>query len=319
MARMLGGIKDKSIVIFGFGAQGKVHALNLLDSGLKITICLPESSLSTADVKSSNIDLITDPLEAAKKAEIAAFMVPDSVQETLYNEIKEDLPLNSALIFAHGLNIHYELIKPRDDLDVILVAPLAHAEAVRKMYIEEKGIPVLIAVNQNISGAAWQTAKSYATALGATGETMIESTFTEETVTDLFAEQSLLCGGLWGLITAAFDTLVEEGYSPKVAYYCCLKETKIMSEMFARYGILGTFERISDTARFGALSRGPKIIDKHVKGQMRKVLKEIKDGKFMRELEEELKQGQVTKTMEMMKSIKEHQLEVLHTKISKGD
>lgn len=308
-------IRDKSIVIFGYGAQGRAHAMNLQDSGLKVTICLPETSLSIGEVKSSNFPLITNPKEAAKKADIAAFMVPDSVQKNLYSEIEDALPLNSAIVFAHGLNIHYKLIKPREDIDVILVAPMAHAETVRRMYLEKVSIPTLIAVHQNITGSAWQIAKAYAINFGATERTTIETTFAEETETDLFAEQALICGGIWGLITAAFDTLVGEGYSPEIAYYCCLKETKIMTDMFARFGILGTFERISDTARFGALSRGPKIIDDHVKEQMEKVIAEIKDGRFMKELEEELKKGKETKTNTMMKSIAEHKLELIHKKL----
>jgi ketol-acid reductoisomerase len=309
-------IKKKPIVIFGFGAQGRAHALNLQDSGMNITICLPESSLSIADVKSSNFDLITDPQEAAKKAEIAIFLVPDQAQKDLYNEIKDSLPLNSTLIFAHGLSIHYKLIEPREDLDIVLVAPMAHGNAVRTMFLEKTGVPMLIAVGQNVTGAAWQTAKFYATALGSTEKSTIKTTFAEETETDLFTEQSLICGGLWGLIKSAFETLVEAGYSPEIAYYCCLKEAKIMSEMFANFGILGTFEKISDTARFGALSRGPRVIDKHVKEQMKEVLNEIRDGRFIDELEKELEGSE--KTKEMMKSLSKHQLELMHKKINKG-
>lgn len=305
-------IKNRSIVIFGFGSQGKAHALNLMDSGMQVTICLPESSLSIMDVKSSGFKLISDPVKAAKKADIAAIMVPDAVQKALYDEIKEALPVNSTLVFAHGLNIHYELFKPRDDLDVILVAPMAQGDAVRKMFLDKLGVPTLIAVKQNITGSAWQTAKAYARGIGATDDRILETTFAEETETDLFSEQTLTVGGLWGLITAAFDTLVEDGYSPEIAYYCCLKEVKILSDMFARLGILGTFERISDTARFGALSKGPQIIGNEVREQMKKVLQEIKNGDFITELKEDFQRGKETKTKGIMKRISEHKLEHMH-------
>lgn len=308
-------IKDKKIVIYGFGAQGRSHALNLVDSGLDVTICLPEASSSISEVKSLDMPLITSPAEAAKKADIAVFLVPDSVQKNLYNEIGDFLPRSSAIIFAHGLNIHYKLISPRDDLDVILVAPLAHGETVRRNYLKKITTPVLTAVSQNISGAAWEIAKAYAAGIGSSGNKMIKTTFKEETVTDLFTEQSLICGGLWRLIATAFDTLVEAGYSPEMAYYCCLKETQIMSDMFARFGIKGTFDQISDAALFGALSRGPRVIDEHVKTQMKKVLDEIEDGGFIREFEENLKKPGDNKTTTLMKRISEHELEKVHKNI----
>jgi len=317
MSHMPNLIKNKSIVIFGYGSQGRSHALNLSDSGFNITICLPETSLSIGEVKNSDFSLIIDPHEAAKQAEIAAFMVPDAVQNELYSEIESDLPTNAALIFAHGLNIHYGRIKPREDLDVLLVAPMAQGDAVRRMYIDGHGIPTMIAVAQNVTGQAWQMARDYGIGIGSIEDRLIKTTFSEETETDLFAEQSLICGGIWGLITAAFDTLVEEGYSPEIAYYCCLKETKIMADMFARFGILGTFERISDTARFGALSRGPRIIDSHVKEQMKKTLNEIKDGRFMQELDEEMKNADHPKTTQMIRRISTHMLERLHSQINK--
>lgn len=305
-------IKEKKIVIFGFGTQGRAQAQNLQDNGLDVTICLPESSTSIADVKTAGFGLITDAATAAKMADIAVFMVPDTVQGALYSEIKHNLPLNSTILFAHGFSVHYKLIKPRDDLDVVLVAPMAHGNAVRNNFLDGTSLPVLVAVAQNITGRAWETAKSFAMAIGSSKEMMFSSTFMEETETDLFNEQALICGGLWSLITSAFETLVEAGYSKEVAYFCCLKETQIMADMFGRFGILGTFERISDIAKFGALSRGPRVIDKHVKDEMKKVLDEIQSGKFIEELNE--KSGG---TNAMMAQLKEHALEILHKKFKK--
>lgn len=302
----------KSLVIFGYGAQGRAQAMNLRDSGLNVTICLPASSSTVTDVKSAGLPLIINPVEAAKKADIAVLLVPDAVQAGLYDDVESSLPKNATLVFAHGLNIHYKRIQPRKDLDVILVAPMSHGNIVRKMYLEKLGPAILVAVQQDATGRAWQTAKEYAAGIGATDGKIIETTFAEETETDLFAEQSLICGGISKLITAAFDTLTDAGYSPEIAYYCCLKEAKIMTDMFADFGIHGTFEQISDTARFGALSRGPRIIDSRVKEQLKKVLDEIRDGSFMREFEEELQKGKYSRTKEMMKVLAEHKIELLH-------
>lgn len=307
------------IVIFGFGAQGRSHALNLKESGFDVTVCIPEGSSRIADVLALGFKLVHDAKKAASIAEVAAFMVPDALQKNLYNEIAESLPNNSALVFAHGLSIHYKLIEPRNDLDVVLVAPLAHGSAVRQFYIDGKKVPVMIGIAQNVTSRAWQIAKDYARGLGSSDDKMIETTFKEETETDLFAEQALICGGLWRLITAAFETLVEEGYSPEIAYYSCLKETQILSEMFARLGIFKTFETISDTARFGALSRGPKIINDDVKKEMKKTVEEIKSGRFFSELQEEMQKGDKGETTAIMKNIAEHMLEAIHKKISKGD
>jgi len=309
-------IKDKKVIIYGFGAQGRSQAYNVKDSGLNISVCLPKSSSNIEDVKAAEIDLITDPKEAARAADILVFLVPDAVQKDLYNEIVDHIRPNSAIVFAHGLNIHYKLIEPREDLDIVLVAPMSQGGAVRSMYLEKVSLPTLIAVSQNVTNYAWKIAETYATALGATEKTLLKSTFKEETETDLFSEQALTVGGLWGLITAAFDTLVEEGYSPETAYYCCLKEVQILSEVFARLGVVGTFQNISDAARFGALSRGPRIIDKHVRDKMKKVLEEIKDGKFIKELSEDFSKGEKSDTFNLMKIMSEHQLEVLHRKLN---
>lgn len=308
-------IKDKSIVIFGFGMQGKAHALNLKESGHNVTVCLPEASSSIAEVKSTGIPLVTDPVKAARIADIAVLLVPDSTQASLYKEIEDFFPRNSAILFAHGLNIHYKMIDPREDLDVILVAPLAHGHAVRKFFIDNTGLPVMIGVKQNVSGRAWQIAREYAKGIGATGERLIETTFSEETETDLFVEQTLICGGLWRLITSAFETLIEEGYNPEIAYFSCLKEVKILSDLFANFGILGTFERISDPARYGALSRGPRIIGESVKSEMKKALGEIRSGKFIEELAGEMAAGEKSKTVEMMQRVAEHTLETLHKRL----
>lgn len=305
-------LKKKSIVIFGFGAQGKAHAMNLKDSGCNVSICLPKNSISISEAESAGFTLISNPIVAAKKADIAAFMVPDSAQKELYLEIEDHLPLCSSLVFAHGLNIHYKIIKPRDDLDIVLAAPLAHAETVRSLYLEKTALPVLTAVSQNVTGFAWEIARLYARGIGATDKSILETTFAEETETDLFVEQSLICGGIAALISAAFETLVTAGYSPEIAYYCCLKETQIMSNMFGRFGIVETFKQISETARFGALSRGPQVIDNHVKEQMKKVLEEIKSGKFMKDLEYAIEMGETDKDSKMMQKLAGHQIETIH-------
>lgn len=308
-------IRDKSIVVFGFGTQGCAQTLNLIDSGLNVSVCLPKTSPKISRVRSLNIPIFTNPAKAAEKADIAVLLAPDSAQKDLYYEIKDLLPKNAALVFAHGLNVHYRLIEPRNDFDIILAAPLAHGETVRKNYLDKTGTPALIAVGRDSTGNAWKIVKAYAAGIGAPKDKIIETTFEEETVTDLFTEQALICGGLSEIITAAFDTLVDAGYSPEVAYYCTLKETQIMADMFGRLGISGTFEKISDTARYGALSKGPRIIDEHVRDRMKMVLGSIKDGSFMKELEEGLKSKE--KTAEMMKRIAGHRLEAVRRKIEK--
>lgn len=312
-------LKDKSIVVFGFGIQGKAQALNLKEGGFNITVCLPETSKSITDVKNAGLRLVTNPVKAALEADIAAFMVPDLVQKGLYNGINTTLPKNAAIVFAHGLNIHYKLIEPREDLDIILVAPLAHGDSVRQFFIEGKKLPALISVHQDATGNARSIAKEYAKGIGASEEKILETTFKEETETDLFVEQALICGGLWKLISSAFETLVEAGYSPDIAYYSCVKEVKILTDLFAKFGIHGTFQRISDTARYGALSRGPRVINDAVKGEMKTILGEIRDGNFFNELEDEVLREKSTSTAELMRKIAEHSIETLHKKLNAGE
>lgn len=311
-------LKTKNIVVFGFGAQGKAHALNLKDSGCMVKVCLPESSLSIAEAKNNGFEVITNAIVAAKNADILALMVPDSVQPRLYKEIEDFIPRNSALIFAHGLNILYKIIVPREDLDIILAAPNAQGNMVRQMYLNKEPLPVMLAVNNNVSGMASEILKSYALAIGASKDTIMETTFQEETETDLFSEQALTVGGLLGLIRATFETMVEAGYSSKIAYYCCTKEVQILADMFARLGIFETLRNISDTAKFGALSRGPKIINENVKKDMKKVLEEIQNQTFIKDLLQETGENKFAKTKELTEELKHHEIEQIREKINQS-
>ncbi|MEL0246576.1 MAG: ketol-acid reductoisomerase [Alphaproteobacteria bacterium] len=287
-------VKEKKICIIGYGSQGHAHALNLRDSGVKdITIALRKNSNSVEKAKTDGFNVM-EVKDAIKEADICMILVPDELQADLYDEyLVKGLKEGSALLFAHGLAIHFQLIKPRDDLDVFMIAPKGPGHTVRGQYQSGAGVPCLIAIHQDASGSALDIGISYASAIGGGRSGIIQTTFKEECETDLFGEQTVLCGGLTALIQAGFETLVEAGYSPEMAYFECLHEVKLIVDLIYEGGIANMRYSISNTAEYGDLTRGPRIINKNVKKEMKKVLEEIQTGKFVRDWILECKSGQL--------------------------
>ncbi len=283
-------LSGKKVAILGYGSQGHAHALNLRDSGVDVVVGLYEGSRSRKKAEEDGFEVLT-PSEASKVADIIMFLVPDTVQPELYEkEVKPNLDSSKTLAFAHGFNIHFKQIIPPPDVDVFMVAPKGPGHLVRWMYEEGKGVPALVAVYQNASGKCLETALAYAKAIGATRAGVIETTFKEETETDLFGEQTVLCGGVTALIKAGFETLVEAGYQPEIAYFECLHELKLIVDLIYQYGISGMRYSISDTAKYGDVTRGERIYEV-VKPLMKEILKEIQDGRFAREWVLENKAG----------------------------
>ncbi len=306
------------IVVFGYGAQGRAHALNLRDSGMNVVLCLRESSKRMKDAMESGIPIYTNPVEAAKIASVAAIMLPDGEQPRFYKDcLEENLPDGAALIFAHGYAIYYKQITPRPDLDVLLVAPLAQGDTVRSSFENGGGSPCIIATAQNASGKATARGHEYAKAISRIGP-FIESTFKEEVETDLFAEQAVLCGGVPELIRASFETLTESGYNSEIAYFSCLRELHAITDLMEKHSIAGMQERISDTALYGALTRGPRIINGNTRNTLNEILGEIKSGTFTEELDEEHKLGHKMIEKEIQKS-REHPIEKIHRRYSPTD
>jgi ketol-acid reductoisomerase len=278
----LGPLQNKKVAILGYGSQGHAHALNLKDSGIEVIVGLHEGSRSREKAKGDGFEVLT-PSEAAKEADVIMFLVPDTVQPDLYNsDIKPHLKEGKTLAFAHGFNIHFRQIVPPPEVDVFMVAPKGPGHLVRWMYEEGKGVPALVAVYQDASGKCKDTALAYAKGIGATRAGVIETTFREETETDLFGEQMVLCGGVTALIKAGFETLVEAGYQPEVAYFECLHELKLIVDLIYQYGISGMRYSISDTAKYGDVTRGDRIYEV-VKPVMEETLDEIQRGEFARE------------------------------------
>ena len=308
-------VKEKKICIIGYGSQGHAHALNLRDSGVKdITIALRKNSASTEKAKSDGFNVM-EVEHAIKDADICMILVPDELQADLYNDfLAQNLKEGSALLFAHGLAIHFQLIKPRDDLDVFMIAPKGPGHTVRGQYQSGAGVPCLIAIHQDASGSALDIGISYASAIGGGRSGIIQTTFKEECETDLFGEQTVLCGGLTALIQAGFETLVEAGYSTEMAYFECLHEVKIIVDLIYEGGIANMRYSISNTAEYGDLTRGPRIINKNVKKEMKKVLEEIQTGKFVRDWILECKSGQLNFKAEK-KIQNEKQIELVGEKL----
>ena len=287
-------VKKIKICIVGYGSQGHAHALNLRDSGVNdVIIALRKDSKSVEKAKSDGFEVM-EVEEAAKVADICMILVPDELQADLYNKhLEKNLKKGSALLFAHGLAIHFQLINPRKDLDVFMIAPKGPGHTVRGQYLAGGGVPCLIAIHQNSSGKALDYGLSYASAIGGGRSGIIQTTFKEECETDLFGEQSVLCGGLTALINAGFETLVEAGYSPEMAYFECLHEVKLIVDLIYEGGISNMRYSISNTAEFGDLTRGPRVINQTVKTEMKKILKEIQSGEFVRDWILECKSGQL--------------------------
>ena len=271
------------ITIVGYGSQGRAHALNLRDSGFDVTIGLRPGGPTELKAKADGFTVKT-PADAVKDAQIVAILTPDMVQPQLYGEVIEpNIAQGACLLFAHGFNVHYGQIAPREDLDVVLVAPKGPGALVRREYEIGRGVPAVYAVHQDKSGNAEQLALTYCAGIGGARQNAIKTTFKEDTETDLFGEQAVLCGGATKLVQAGWETLVEAGYQPEVAYYECLHELKLIVDLFYEGGITRMHEFISETAQHGALTRGNYLVDDNTRAQMKKVLTEIQDGSFARQ------------------------------------
>ncbi|MEX0977109.1 MAG: ketol-acid reductoisomerase [Woeseia sp.] len=284
-------LQGKRIAILGYGSQGRAHALNLKDSGHTVVVGLRRGGPSWKRAEADGLQ-VAEPGAAASNAAIVAFLTPDLTQESLYASIETQIPQGAAILFAHGFNIHFKQITPRSDLDVILIAPKGPGDLVRRQYEEGHGVPCLVAVDRDASGSALKLALAYADGIGGARAGVIETTFAEETETDLFGEQAVLCGGATELVVAGFETLVKAGYQPEVAYYECMHELKLIVDLLHEGGLRKMHEFISETAAYGDLTRGPRIVDSHVRETMQKVLKEIQDGTFARQWIDENKGGQ---------------------------
>lgn len=301
-------IKDKAIAIIGYGIQGRGQALCLRDSGCKVVVSEMEGTPNYEQAKKDGFTPLTA-AEAAKAGDIIQILTQDHVQAKVYKEsIKPHLKKGKALCFSHGFNIRFKQIKPPKKVDVFMVAPKGPGALVRRMYEEGKGVPCLIAVFQNASGQAKEIGLAYAKAIGAARAGVIETTFEEETETDLFGEQAVLCGGATELIKAGFDTLVEAGYQPEIAYFEVLHELKLITDLIQEVGISGMRRRVSNTATYGDLTRGPKIITEKTRKAMKKMLKDIKSGKFAREWIKENETGRKNFDR-LLKAGDEHKIE----------
>ncbi len=301
-------IQGKKVTIIGYGSQGHAHANNLKDSGVEVCVGLRPGSGSAT--KAENAGLTVKSIEdGVAWADVVMVLAPDEHQAALYKEqIEPNIKQGAAIAFAHGFNIHFGAIVPREDLDVIMIAPKAPGHTVRTEFTRGGGIPDLIAVFQNATGQAKAVALSYASAIGGGRTGIIETTFQDETETDLFGEQAVLCGGTTALVQAAFETLTEAGYAPEMAYFECLHELKLIVDLMYEGGIANMRYSISNTAEYGDLTRGPRLINDDTKAEMRKILKEIQTGEFAREFISENQTGQIT--LKAKRRIgREHQIE----------
>ena len=279
------------IAIIGYGSQGRAHALNLRDSGFEVVIGLRPGGPTEAKAQADGF-VVQTPAEAARDADLVAILTPDMVQKKVYEEsIGPNMKPGACLLFAHGLNVHFDMITPREDLDVVLVAPKGPGALVRREYEIGRGVPCIYAVHQDKSGKAEQLALAYAAGLGGARANIIKTTFKEETETDLFGEQAVLCGGASSLVQAGFETLVEAGYQPEIAYYEVLHELKLIVDLFYEGGITRMLEFISETAQYGDFVSGPRVIDASVKARMKDVLTDIQNGTFTRNWQAEYDAG----------------------------
>lgn len=301
-------IQGRKVAILGYGSQGHAHALNLSESGVDVRVGLRDQSKSAEKATEAGLR-VTSVQDAAKEADVVMILLPDTEQKSVYDtQIAPNLSDGDCLMFAHGFNIRFEQIVPPEGVDVTMVAPKGPGHLVRRTYTEGGGVPSLVAVHQDATGNARELALSYAHAIGATRAGVLDTTFAEETETDLFGEQVVLCGGLTALATAGFETLVAAGYQPESAYFECLHELKLIVDLMYEQGIAGMRYSISDTAEYGDLTRGPRVINEAVKEEMKKILSDIRDGSFAEEWIAENKNGRAR--FEALRKLgKEHQIE----------
>ena len=307
-------LRGKTIAVLGYGSQGHAHARNLADSGYDVLVGLRPESASISKAEEAGLK-VTSIGEAVAAADVIMVLVPDTEQQSIYrSEIEPHLTAGKVLLFAHGFNIRYELISPPAHVDVAMVAPKGPGHLVRRTFVEGGGVPALIAVHQDPSGTAKQLALAYAHALGATRAGVLETTFTEETETDLFGEQAVLCGGVSALVRAGYETLVEAGYQPESAYFECLHELKLIVDLMYEQGITGMRYSISDTAEYGDLTRGSRVINAAVKAEMKEILNEIQDGRFAAEWIAENSVGR-PRYRELQESGRRHPIEDVGAKL----
>ena len=307
-------IKGKKVAVIGYGSQGHAHALNMRDSGVGVVVGLRPDSPSVAKARNAGLAVLNVP-HAVQNSDVVMMLVPDEHQAKLYREeIAPHLKPGTALAFAHGFNIHFGQIDPPEGVDIFLAAPKGPGHLVRSEYARGGGVPTLIAIHRNTSGQARELALSYASAIGGGRAGIIETTFKEETETDLFGEQAVLCGGITALIQAGFETVVEAGYAPEMAYFECLHETKLIVDLIYEGGIANMRYSISNTAEYGDLTRGPRIIDDRTRVEMKKILHEIQTGEFAREWITENMAGR-PKFQALRRIGKEHPIELLGEKL----
>jgi ketol-acid reductoisomerase len=286
-------IRQKKVAVIGFGSQGHAHALNLRDSGVRVRVGLPPTSKSIAKAKAQGLE-VTSVAEAAQWADLVMLLAPDTAQAKIYEEsIAHALGPGDTLMFAHGFNVRFRTIEPADGIDVSMIAPKGPGHRVRETYEASAGVPALLAVHRDASGRAFDTALSYAAALGAARAGVLVTTFAEETETDLFGEQAVLCGGAAALVKAGFDTLVEAGYQPEIAYFECLHELKLIVDLMYRGGLNYMRYSISDTAEYGDYVSGPRIVDTRTRETMKRILDDVKSGAFARRWIEENETGRL--------------------------
>ncbi|MBD2729336.1 ketol-acid reductoisomerase [Nostoc sp. FACHB-892] len=301
-------LAGKTIAIIGYGSQGHAHALNLKDSGLNVIVGLYPGSKSVAKAEAAGLT-VKNVADAANAADFIMILLPDEVQKTIYkNEIEPNLEEGNVLAFAHGFNIHFGQVVPPANVDVVMVAPKGPGHLVRRTYEQGEGVPALFAVYQDASGQARDRAMAYARGIGGTRAGVLETTFREETETDLFGEQAVLCGGLSALIKAGFETLVEAGYQPELAYFECLHEVKLIVDLVVEGGLAKMRDSISNTAEYGDYTRGPRIVTEQTKAEMQKILSEIQSGQFAREFVLENQSGKPGFTA-MRRKEAEHKIE----------
>jgi ketol-acid reductoisomerase len=300
-------LKGARIAVLGLGSQGRAHALNLKDSGFDVVVGVRKGGDGWKKAKRDGL-ATAEPAEAVKNADLVAMLVPDLAQKGLYEAVQKNLKKGATLLFAHGFNIHFKQIKPRKDLDVVLIAPKGPGDLVRRQYQQGRGVPCLIAVAQDASGKAHAKALAYAHGIGGTRGGVLDTTFAEETETDLFGEQAVLCGGATELVVKGYETLVEAGYQPEVAYYECMHELKLIVDLLHEGGMTKMHQFISETAKWGDLTSGPRVVNDRAKKEMGRILKDIQKGRFARKWIEENKAGKPVYNKLMQQDL-EHPIE----------
>ncbi len=313
----LGLLKGKTCAIIGYGSQGHAHAMNLRDSGIDVVVGLPAGSKSRAKVEAAGLKVAT-PAEAAKAADVIMMLVPDHVQADLYkSDIEPNLTKGKTLMFAHGFNIHFGFITPPKDVDVTMIAPKSPGHRVREVFTEGQGVPGLVAIHQDASGNALKNALAYGAGIGCLRAGILQTSFKEETETDLFGEQAVLCGGVSELIRAGFQTLTDAGYAPEMAYFECLHEVKLIVDLIYEGGLGYMRYSVSDTAEYGDYTRGPRVVTDATRAEMKKILTEIQTGQFAREWMAENKEGGRKKFLAMRAAQADQPIETVGAELRK--